>query len=74
MCEKVLTKNPNDIRVWLNKGQILLAQRRRQKALQAFERALQLDPLNFQAWKGKGYVLYSLGQKKAYSKAGKGGG
>jgi serine/threonine protein kinase len=48
-------------------GDQLLKQQQYSQALHAYEEALNLDPLNFHAWNGKGTALYSQGNyKKAY--------
>ncbi len=48
-------------------GDQLLKQQQYSQALHAYEEALNLDPLNFHAWNGKGTALYSQGNyKRAY--------
>lgn len=54
-------------------GDQYLKQQQFSQALHAYEDALQLDPLNFYAWVGKGTALYNQGQYRkalvAYQKA-----
>jgi serine/threonine protein kinase len=48
-------------------GDQFLKQQQYSQALHAYEDALNLDPLNFHAWNGKGTALYSQGNyKRAY--------
>lgn len=48
-------------------GDQYLKQQQYSQALHAYEEALNLDPLNFHAWNGKGTALYSQGNyKRAY--------
>lgn len=48
-------------------GDQCLKQQQYAQALHAYEEALNLDPLNFHAWNGKGTALYSQGNyKRAY--------
>ncbi len=48
-------------------GDQCLKQQQYSPALHAYEEALNLDPLNFHAWNGKGTALYSQGNyKRAY--------
>jgi serine/threonine protein kinase len=48
-------------------GDQFLKQQQYSQALHAYEEALNLDPLNFHAWNGKGTALYSQGNyKRAY--------
>jgi Tfp pilus assembly protein PilF len=48
-------------------GDQFLKQQQFSQALHAYEDALNLDPLNFHAWNGKGTALYSQGNyKRAY--------
>lgn len=48
-------------------GDQFLKQQQYTQALHAYEDALNLDPLNFHAWNGKGTALYSQGNyKRAY--------
>ena len=48
-------------------GDQFLKQQQYSLALHAYEEALNLDPLNFHAWNGKGTALYSQGNyKRAY--------
>ncbi len=54
-------------------GDRLRKQQRYSQALQAYEEALRMDPLNFYAWNGKGTTLYNQGNYKkameAYQRA-----
>lgn len=48
-------------------GDQFLKQQQYSQALHAYEEALNMDPLNFHAWNGKGTALYSQGNyKRAY--------
>jgi serine/threonine protein kinase len=48
-------------------GDQYLKQQQYSQALHAYEEALNMDPLNFHAWNGKGTALYSQGNyKRAY--------
>lgn len=48
-------------------GDQFLKQQQYSQALHAYEEALNIDPLNFHAWNGKGTALYSQGHyKRAY--------
>jgi serine/threonine protein kinase len=48
-------------------GDQCLKQQQYSQALHAYEEALNIDPLNFHAWNGKGTALYSQGNyKRAY--------
>ena len=48
-------------------GDSFLKQQQYSQALHAYEEALNMDPLNFHAWNGKGTALYSQGNyKRAY--------
>ncbi|GCE13754.1 protein kinase domain-containing protein [Tengunoibacter tsumagoiensis] len=53
--------NTTSVREKCREGDLHLRQQHYAQALQAYEEALQMDPLNFYAWNGKGTALYSQG-------------
>jgi len=59
--------NSSGIREKCQEGDQFLKQQQYSQALHAYEEALNMDPLNFHAWNGKGTALYSQGNyKRAY--------
>jgi tetratricopeptide (TPR) repeat protein len=59
--------NSSSVREKCLEGDQCLKQQQYSQALHAYEEALNLDPLNFHAWNGKGTALYSQGNyKRAY--------
>ena len=59
--------NTNSLREKCREGDQFLKQQYFSQALQAFEEALRMDPLNFYAWNGKGTALYNQGNyRKAF--------
>jgi serine/threonine protein kinase len=59
--------NSSSIREKCQEGDQFLKQQQYSQALHAYEEALNMDPLNFHAWNGKGTALYSQGNyKRAY--------
>ena len=65
--------NTASVREKCREGDTYLKQQLYSQALQAYEDALHLDPLNFYAWNGKGTALYNQGNYRkaleAYQKA-----
>lgn len=51
-CEKCVEIDPKFIKGWLRKGKILQGMQQQSKALSAYEKALQLDPMNSEALDG----------------------
>jgi len=49
---------------WLNKGNALYNQGKYEDAIQTYDRAIELDPLNPEVWQSKGYALNKLGKNK----------
>jgi tetratricopeptide (TPR) repeat protein len=49
---------------WLNKGNSLYNQGKYEDAIHAYDRALELDPLDPEVWQNKGYALNKLGKNK----------
>jgi len=47
---------------WFNKGVALAAQDKYDEALQAYDRAIELNPQDAIAWHNKGLTLYRLGE------------
>ena len=60
MARKKLISEDAD--VWNKKGVALRIQGKFDKALQAFDEALRLDPDYAMAWYNKGFTLYELGK------------
>ncbi len=59
--------NSSSLREKCLEGDQFLRQQQYSQALHAYEDALNMDPLNFHAWNGKGTALYSQGNyKRAY--------
>jgi serine/threonine protein kinase len=59
--------NSSGVREKCQEGDQFLKQQQYSQALHAYEEALNMDPLNFHAWNGKGTALYSQGNyKRAY--------
>lgn len=59
--------NSSGVREKCQEGDQFLKQQQYAQALHAYEEALNIDPLNFHAWNGKGTALYSQGNyKRAY--------
>jgi serine/threonine protein kinase len=59
--------NSSSVREKCLEGDQFLKQQQYSQALHAYEDALNMDPLNFHAWNGKGTALYSQGNyKRAY--------
>jgi len=48
--------------VWADKGSVLEKMGRKEEALKAFDKAIELNPTNAIAWAGKGSALESLGR------------
>lgn len=65
--------NTSSVREKCLEGDQLRRQQLYSQALQAYEEALRMDPLNFYAWNGKGTTLYNQGNYKkameAYQRA-----
>ncbi|MBE3560548.1 MAG: tetratricopeptide repeat protein [Ktedonobacteraceae bacterium] len=68
-----VTPNTTGVREKCREGDQFLRQHQYTQALQAYEDALRLDPLNFYAWNGKGTALYNQGNYRkaleSYQKA-----
>jgi tetratricopeptide (TPR) repeat protein len=56
--ERSLQLNPNNVRAWKKKGEVLQNLKRDEEALEAYDRALQLDPKYPDAWIAKGTVFF----------------
>jgi tetratricopeptide (TPR) repeat protein len=58
---------------WLNKGNALVGQSKYDEAIQAYDKAIEIDPNYVPAWHNKGYVLNLLGKtsesEEAFEKA-----
>lgn len=50
-------KNEFDYKVWQKKGQVFFSQGRYEKALQAFDQSIQMNPKSAESWSYKGIVL-----------------
>jgi serine/threonine protein kinase len=57
----VTPPNTNSVLEKCREGDQFLKQQHYSQALQAYEDALRMDPLNFYAWNGKGTALYNQG-------------
>lgn len=53
-----------DMTSFLNQGNALYNQGRHEEAIQAYDMAIELDPLNPDAWQSKGYALNKLGRNR----------
>jgi tetratricopeptide (TPR) repeat protein len=62
--ERVLTKDPKDIKSGLAVGEAAAAAGHRNAALAAFRGVLMVDPKNLDAWKGAGRSLCALGEAR----------
>jgi tetratricopeptide (TPR) repeat protein len=49
---------------WLNTGNSLYNQGKYQDAINAYDRSIEIDPLDPEAWQNKGYALNKLGKNK----------
>jgi len=49
---------------WLSRGNSLYNQGKYEEAIQAYDKSLDLDPLNPETWQNKGYALNKLGRNK----------
>ncbi|MDD4652877.1 MAG: tetratricopeptide repeat protein [Methanothrix sp.] len=49
---------------WLSRGNALFNQGKYEDAVEAYDRSLDLDPLNAETWQNKGYALNKLGRNK----------
>lgn len=56
-----LTNSTTSVREKCREGDQYLRQQHYNQALQSYEEALRMDPLNFYAWNGKGTALYNQG-------------
>ena len=54
--------NPNDSSSWACKGIALDNQSKHDEALQAFEKAIEINPQSVDAWNNKGIALKLLGR------------
>jgi predicted Zn-dependent protease len=63
LAEQALKLAPNESRFHLLRGDLALAQKQPQAALQAYEKAIQLDGDYFAAWLGSGTAYYQLGNR-----------
>ena len=59
---KALEFNPNDPKVWHEKGVILRQLDRKNDALKAFDKSIELNPKKTDSWYEKGLTLKELGR------------
>ena len=64
ICEHALKKHENDDTLYRNKGNILYALDEPEKALEAFEAALELNPHVVDTWVNKGTVLWKAMEQR----------
>lgn len=57
-----LTLNPQNFRMWNNRGHFLASMGRGEEALSSYDRALELNPLYLTALENRAYVLTDLGR------------
>jgi superkiller protein 3 len=59
--------------VWFHKGSELMSSEKYNEAIKAYDKAIEINPLNWNAWYAKGIALEKLGKSneatKAYKKA-----
>lgn len=62
LTEQAINSQPKEALFWDTKGKLLLNQKRSKSALQAFSRAIDLNPDYFGPYVGRGIVLKNMGQ------------
>jgi len=62
--ERAININSNDIRIWINKASSLEAQKRLDDALNAVNKAIDIDSNNADAWNIKGVILSGIATHK----------
>jgi tetratricopeptide (TPR) repeat protein len=67
-CGAVLSNSPSTVKGldaagWVHEGQRLQQQNQLDRALQSYDKALQVDPKNAAAWAGKARTLATLGER-----------
>ncbi|MDD1749907.1 MAG: tetratricopeptide repeat protein [Methanothrix sp.] len=58
-----ILENPENARAWEGKGRALYKMGRYEEAIEAFNRSIELCPLDPDAWQGKGEALQALGER-----------
>ncbi len=59
--DKAIELNPNNSKLWHEKGNVLKDLDRGNEAIRAFDRSIELDPRNTNSWYDKGVALKELG-------------
>ena len=59
---KMLQEQPEDASIWLNQGDFFATNEMYQKAIDSYNRAIEINPNFYQAWLAKGKALIELGQ------------
>ena len=62
--EKILSIDPNNAKVWNNKGLALNKLGRYKEAIECFDRTIEIDSDDYMPWNGKGLALNYLGRYK----------
>lgn len=68
-CNNGLKINPEDVELWLDKGDIFFKLEAYRYALKSYEKAITIEPKNTTAWKHKGMSLLYLDRHTEFLKA-----
>lgn len=60
--DKEIEQKPDDVTVWVDRGNVLIKLQRPQEALDSYEQALKVKPDLYLAWLSKGNALFPLGR------------
>jgi len=63
--DKILADDPNNERVWNNKGTVLLRYGNVETALKCFEKSIEINPEYVNGWIGRGVALRKKGERNA---------
>ena len=61
--DKAIELNPNNAKLWHEKGNVLKQLDRGNEAIRAFDKSIEIDPGNIKAWYDKGVTLKELARE-----------
>lgn len=67
--EELLAKDPNNERIWFSRGSLFADIGEFKKALECFDKVLELNPDHAGAWNGRANALSQLGREKEATKS-----